>query len=127
MNQLIASRLRFALCLVPTLSSLLACSPQPPIVYGQQRYTPVSADTPVQVFMREGDIHQCYEVLGAVSAMDLGKHQMLGLQDGFPTLEEKARSIGGNGLIIDNSQPVKSGIFSTGYLVQARAIRLIGS
>ena len=52
---------------------------------------------------------------------------MLGLQDALPTLEGKARSIGGNGLIIDSYQPVKSGIFSTGYTVQGRAIRLKGS
>jgi hypothetical protein len=38
-----------------------------------------------------------------------------------------AGSIGGTGLIIDSYQPVKSGIFSTGYTVQARAIRLKGS
>jgi hypothetical protein len=124
--KIIVSRLRPALCLAASLSTLLACSAQPPIVYGQQRYAALPPDTRVQVFMRESDIHQPFEVLGAVSAMDLGKYQMLGPQDSFPTLEEKARSIGGNGLIIDNYQPVKSGIFSTGYSVQARAIRLQG-
>lgn len=62
-----------------------------------------------------------------VSAMDLGKYQMLGLQDALPTLQRKARAIGGNGLIIVGSQPVKSGIFSTGYSVQARATSLKGS
>ena len=32
------------------------------------------AEAPVQLYMRESDIHQPYEVLGGVSAMDLGKY-----------------------------------------------------
>ena len=115
------------LALAVSIAVLPACSPQPPIVYGQQPYPPVPSGVTVQVFMRESDIHHPYRVLGAVSAMDLGKYQMLGWQDALPALEQKARAIGGNGLIIDNYQPVKSGIFSTGYSVLARAIRLKGS
>ena len=107
------------------LAILPGCSPQPPIIYGQQQYPPVSSGMSVQVFMHDSDIHRPYQVLGAVSAMDLGKYQMLGLQDAPPALKQKARSIGGNGLIIDSYQPVKSGIFSTGY--SARAIRLEGA
>lgn len=118
----------FRLQLVPWLAAgqlaLASCSAQPPIVHGNPHYAALPANTPVQVFMRESDIHQRYEVLGAVTAMDLGKYQMLGLQDAFPALKQKALAIGGNGLIIDSYQPVKSGIFSTGYSVQARAIRL---
>ncbi len=100
--------------------------PQPPLVYGQP-YPAVAANAPVRVFMHDSDIHQPYRVLGIVSAMDLGKYQMLGLQDALPTLEQKARAIGGNGLIIVSYQPVKSGIISTGHSVQARAIRLKSS
>ena len=74
--------------------------------------------------MRDSDIHRPYEFLGAVSAMDLGKYQMLGLQDAVPTLKQQARSIGGNGLIIGSYQPAKIRHFSTGYSVQVRAIRL---
>lgn len=121
-NVMMATRIALAVVVV----GLAACSPQPPIVYGP-RSPAVAADTPVQVFMHDSDIHGPYRVLGIVSAMDLGKYQMLGLQDALPTLERKVRAIGGNGLIIDSYQPVKSGFISTGYSVQARAIRLPGS
>jgi len=77
--------------------------------------------------MSERDVHRPYRVLGIVSAMDRGKYQMLGLQDALPTLQQKTRVIGGNGRIIVSRQLVKSGIFSTGYSVQARAIRFRGS
>jgi hypothetical protein len=118
------SRLQLVLWLASGQLALSSCSAQPPIVYGDRHYAALPANTSVQVFMRESDIHQRYEVLGAVTAMDLGKYQMLGLQDAFPTLKQKALAVGGNGLIIDSYQPVKSGILSTGYSVQARAIRL---
>ena len=73
--------------------------------------------------MRESDVPRPYRVLGAVSAMDLGKFQMLSVQSSFPALKEKALSLGGNAVIIDSYQPVKSGILSTGYSVYGRAIR----
>ena len=74
--------------------------------------------------MKDTDIHQNFEVVAGVSAMDLGKWQILTLQDALPTLEDKARATGANAIIIDSYQPVKSGIISTGYSVQARAIRI---
>jgi hypothetical protein len=42
----------------------------------------------------------------------------------FFHLKTKARKIGANGIILDKSQPIKSGIISTGIWVEARAIRL---
>jgi hypothetical protein len=39
-------------------------------------------------------------------------------------LKTKAREIGASGIIIDKSQPIKSGIISTGIYAEARAIRL---
>jgi len=77
--------------------------------------------------MKDTDIHQNFEVVADVSTMDLGKRQILTLQDALPTLEDKARATGANAIIIDSYQPVKSGIISTGYSVQARAVRLIGN
>jgi hypothetical protein len=74
--------------------------------------------------MRDSDISGPYTVVGAVSAMDLGKYQMLTVQDSFPTLEKKALEIGATAVVIDSYQPVKSGILSTGYSVYGRAIRL---
>ena len=54
----------------------------------------------------------------------LGVEQVLTLQDALPALEDKARAVGANAIIIDSYQPVKSGIISTGYSVQARAVRV---
>ena len=44
----------------------------------------------------------------------------------FPNLQEKVRAIGGNALIIDSYQPVRWGIFSTGYSVMARVVLVSG-
>ena len=77
--------------------------------------------------MKASDIHQPFEVVADVTAMDLGKWQVLTMQDSLPALEAKARAVGANAIIVDSYQPVKSGIISTGYSVQARAIRLNGS
>jgi uncharacterized protein YbjQ (UPF0145 family) len=51
--------------------------------------------------MKDTDIHQNFEVVADVSAMDLGKWQVLTLQDALPLLEDKARATGANAIIID--------------------------
>ena len=48
--------------------------------------------------------------------MDLG--------DAMDRLKGEARSFAGNGIIMDKSHPIKSGIISTGIYVEARAIRI---
>jgi hypothetical protein len=50
--------------------------------------------------------------------------KILTLDDATESLKEKAREVGANAIIIDKSQPVKSGIISTGNYLAARAIRL---
>ena len=113
--------------LVGILLFVSGCATQPPTLYGDHRYPALSADTPVAVYMKESDIHGQYEGIGAFGAMDLGKWQVLTMEDALPTLKEKARSIGANAIIIDEYQAVKSGIISTGYSVRARGVRLSGS
>jgi hypothetical protein len=108
--------------LVVTLAAA-GCS-APPIRYGSTSYPAMPDASPVQVYMKDSDIPGPYTVVGAVSAMDLGKYQMLTVQDSFPTLEKKALAIGATVVVIDSYQPVKSGILSTGYSVYGRAIRL---
>jgi hypothetical protein len=70
--------------------------------------------------MKDSNIHRQYEVIGAFGAMDLGKWQVLTMEDALPTLKEKAR-------LIDEYQSVKSGIISTGSSVRAGGVRLSGS
>jgi hypothetical protein len=106
---------------------VFGCATQPPTLYGDHRYPALSADLPVAVYMKESDIHGQYEVIGSFGAIDLGKWQLLTMEDALPVLKEKARSMGANAIIIDDYQPVKSGIISTGYSVRARGIRLNGS
>jgi len=128
LNQRFRQRLTRSALAAALVATLAACATNTqPILMGDHRYPPLAPNTPVQVFMKDGDIHQSFEVVAEVSAMDLGKYQMLTMQDALPTLEAKARATGANAIIIDIYQPVKSGIFSTGYSVQARAVRLASS
>jgi uncharacterized protein YbjQ (UPF0145 family) len=46
------------------------------------------------------------------------------LDDAIFDIKSKARSLGANGIIIDESTSTKSGIVSTGISVRARAIRI---
>ena len=53
-----------------------------------------------------------------------GKEPDASLGNAIEPLKEKARSVGANGIIIDKSNPIKSGMIFTGIYVEARAIRL---
>ncbi len=79
---------------------------------------------PIAIYHSERDVPGHFDVVGIVTHNDPGKYQILTLQDAIPKLKEKARSLGANALIIDESRPVKSGIISTGIWVSARAIRV---
>jgi hypothetical protein len=117
-----------ALLLAAAAVVLAGCaSDAQPILIGDHRYPPLAANAPVRVFMKDADVHQGFDVVAEVSAMDLGKYQILTMQDALPVLEAKARATGADAIIVDNYQPVKSGIMSTGYSVQARAVRLTGN
>jgi uncharacterized protein YbjQ (UPF0145 family) len=63
-------------------------------------------------------------VVGIISYDKPGKYRILSSGNAIEPLKEKARSVGANGIIIDKSNPIKSGIISTGIYVEARAIRL---
>jgi hypothetical protein len=87
----------------------------------------LAPDAQVSVFTAENQIKQPFEVVGIISYTNPGKYQILNLGDAIEALKEKARAVGGNGIIIDKSNPIKSGIISTGIYVEARAIRLKSS
>ena len=92
---------------------------------GTSSYAPLPETADVVVFTSETQIKQPYEVVGIISSYDNpGKLRVLTLGDAIESLKEKAREAGANAIIIDKSQPVKSGIISTGIYVEARAIRL---
>jgi len=89
-------------------------------------HNPLPPTYEVFVFSGERDITRQFEVLGIITYTNPGKYQILSLDDAIPALKEKARSIGANGLIIDESHTTKSGFISTGVSVRARAILIKG-
>jgi hypothetical protein len=104
---------------------LAACSSHEPVrSVGPSTYPPLPPTVEVAVFTTADQIKQPYEVIGPVSYTDPGKYEMTALSNAIEPLKAKARAIGGNGVIIDKSDPVKSGIVTTGIAVDARAIRL---
>jgi hypothetical protein len=91
---------------------------------GTSSYAPLAPDAEVAVFTDESQIKQPFDVVGIISYDKPGKYRILSLGNAIEPLKEKARSVGANGIIIDKSNPIKSGIISTGIYVEARAIRL---
>ena len=79
-------------------------------------------DTPVSLFTSDKQVEVPFKVIGMISYTNPGKYQILSLADVVPELLELAREAGANGIIIDESHVVKSGIISTGIGVNGRAI-----
>jgi uncharacterized protein YbjQ (UPF0145 family) len=105
-------------------ASLVACANVGVQRIGQSSYSPLSDTDNVFVFTSESQIKDQYEVIGIISYNNPGKYQVLTLESAMEPLKEKARQLGANAIVIDKSQPVKSGIISTGIYVEARAIRI---
>jgi hypothetical protein len=78
----------------------------------------------VVVCTSENQIKEPYEVVGIISYDNPGKFRVMSLGGAIEPLKEKAREVGANVIIIDESQPIKSGIISTCIYAEARAIRL---
>jgi hypothetical protein len=76
------------------------------------------------VFTADNQVKQPFEVVGIISYDNPGKYQILSLGNAIEPLKEEARTGRRNAIIIDKSQPIKSGVVSTGIYVEARAIRL---
>jgi hypothetical protein len=77
---------------------------------GSGTYAQLAPDTEVAVFTAESQIKQSFEVVGIISYDNPGKYRILNLGNAIEPLKEKARSVGGNAIIIDKSHPIKSGI-----------------
>ena len=81
---------------------------------GTSAYAPLPESAEITVFNETSQIKRPYKVIGIISYDNPGKFRILTLGDAIEPLKEKAREVGANGIIIDKSQPVKSGIISTG-------------
>jgi hypothetical protein len=103
---------------------LAACASSSVQRIGTASYSPRPSNADVFVFTDASQVKEPYEVVGIVSYDNPGKYRVLGLGDAIEPLKTKAREIGANGIIIDKSQPIKSGFISTGIYAEARAILL---
>jgi len=105
--------------------SVAACSSASAVRTGNVAYPPAAANAPVAVFFNERDVARPFQVVGEVDLDDPGKYQILTVKDAVPALSAQARTLGANGIIIDATTPVKSGVISTGIYARARAIRVL--
>jgi hypothetical protein len=103
---------------------LTACVSAGVTPIGSNTFTPLPPGSEVLVFSAENQVTVPYKVVGLISYSNPGKYQILSLADVMPDLKEQARKAGANGIIIDESHVIKSGIISTGIGVTARAIVL---
>jgi hypothetical protein len=118
-------RLQQSAFIIPILAGLLtACVSAGVTPIGSNTLTPLPPDSEVLVFSAENQVTGPYKVVGLISYSNPGKYQILSLADAMPDLKVQARKAGANGIIIDESHVIKSGIVSTGIGVTARAIVL---
>ena len=89
---------------------------------GAETFPSLPETTNVLVFSNEGEIHTTYIPLGIVhnNAEGMGGTYILG--DVIEALKGKAREIGANALIIDQTRT--TGHYGRGLSVQARAVRI---
>jgi uncharacterized protein YbjQ (UPF0145 family) len=115
----------FRVGIISTLCIILvACANIGAQRIGQSSYSPLAENENVFVFTSDSQIKEKFEVIGIISYNNPGKYQVLTLEAAMEPLKEKARQLGANAIVIDKSQPIKSGIVSTGIYVEARALRL---
>lgn len=104
--------------------SIAACAHSSLTPVGRDRFSPLAPTDDVLVYTAETEVGRPFKVVGLLSYTNPGKYQVLTLEDAIPALKEKARSAGANAIIIDRSEPLKSGLISTGISVTGRAIRI---
>jgi hypothetical protein len=108
--------------LIVMLLTLSGCASVGVIPIGSNTLNPLPEGSPVYVYSSEQDIKAPFKVIGLVSYTNPGKYQILSLADIISDLKEEALNAGANGLIIDETHNIKSGIISTGIGVTGRAI-----
>ncbi|MBV8216590.1 MAG: hypothetical protein JOZ08_25510 [Verrucomicrobia bacterium] len=92
---------------------------------GIATYAPLAEGKDVTIFNTESEVKQPFVVVGIISYEGPGNNDKLDFGAATEPLREKARALGGNGIIIDKFHPINSVITSTRISVRARAIHLI--
>jgi hypothetical protein len=80
----------------------------------------------VWVFKADSEINEPFAVVGEIYYDNPNPFQVLRPSDALAQLEQEARAIGANGLILGLAEPVESGMISRGIYAEALAIRLTG-
>ena len=109
-------------CAVIAVALLSACVSAGVIPIGSNTLSPLPPSSPVYVYSSEKEVTTPFKVIGIISYSNPGKYQILSLADVIPDLKDQARKAGANGIIIDETHVIKSGIISTGIGVTGRAI-----
>ena len=89
---------------------------------GSNTFTPLPLDSPVYVYLSEKEVPTPFKTIGIISYSNPGKYQVLSLVNVIPELKVQAREAGANGIIIDETHVIRSGVISTGIGVTGRAI-----
>ncbi len=89
---------------------------------GSSTFVALPPGSPVSVYNSEKEVTSPFKAIGIISYTNPGKYQILSLSDVIPALKDLARQAGANGVIIDETHVIKSGIISTGIGVTGRAI-----
>jgi hypothetical protein len=106
---------------------LAACAGNGPVrTVGTAAYPPLPPSVEVAVFTAADQIDQPYEVIGPISYRDPSKYEMLAASNAIEPLKARARAVGGNAIVIDKTEPVKSGVVTVAIAVEGRALRLTG-
>jgi hypothetical protein len=103
---------------------LSACASSTVTKTGTASYAPLSPTADVAIFTAESRVGKAFELVANISYTDPGKYAVSTLSNSFEPLKATAREVAANGVIIDTSSQVISGITSRGISVDARAIRL---
>lgn len=118
------AKMIMSLVLIAFISPILTHCRSSVTPIGSKTYQPLPDTANVLVFSNESDVHNPFVVVGIVSYTNPGKYQVLTLSSAMPKLKARARSVGANGIIIDQIIPIRSGLISTGISVRGRAIRI---
>jgi hypothetical protein len=92
---------------------------------GTGTYAPLADGKEVTIFTSESDVKQPFAVVGIISYEGPGNNDKFDFGAATEPLKDKARALGGNGIIVDTFYPIKSAIPSPRISVRARAIHLI--
>ena len=114
-----------SILLALVLVGITACWSTSVTKIGTGTYAPLAEGKEVTIFTSEKDVKQPFAVVGVITYEGPGTNDKFDFGAATEPLRDKARALGGNGIIVDTFYPIKSGLTSPRIAVRARAIHLI--